>query len=236
MPEIQQGARSQVRIVTVDGVRCVEKRYNTRKDPPPVKLARELAFYRAYHGISTLPRLVSQEPDLIVITHSPGDRLIDLVRAAAEELDVPQISRSYGQAVAEFLGYPVRDKGLRTASRERANESLTVVIEQTRRAVAADRRYQLPVIAASLDRLPCVLEAEGDWRGASMCKYDWSASNMLIESGREVVCLFDFDTSYDGTRLSFSGDILRSTMLHLDWAETRRGIMTVGCDLPDPNL
>ena len=69
-----------------------------------------------------------------------------------------------------------------------------------------------------------------------MCKYDWSASNMLIESGREVVCLFDFDTSYDGTRLSFSGDILRSTMLHLDWAETRRGIMTVGCDLPDPNL
>ena len=44
--QLPQGARSVAEIVAVDGRRCVRKRYNAYRDPPAVKLARELVAYQ----------------------------------------------------------------------------------------------------------------------------------------------------------------------------------------------
>ena len=55
-----------------------------------------------------------------------------------------------------------------------------------------------------------------------ICKYDWSASNMLVRSN-EMACTFDFDTAaYPGARLSFFRDVLRSESNHLDWPAVPR--------------
>lgn len=59
----------------IDGRRCVTKRYNAYRDPPGVKLARELSFYRAYAAVAILPKLVAyREPDTITVSHVPGVR------------------------------------------------------------------------------------------------------------------------------------------------------------------
>lgn len=62
--EIVQGARDEARVETIDDRLCATKRYNDYRGSPEVKLARELAFCRAYAAVPILPKLVAwREPD-----------------------------------------------------------------------------------------------------------------------------------------------------------------------------
>lgn len=235
MSDIEQGARSRVRRVTVDGVTCVEKRYNAHKDEPAVKLARERAFYAAYEGLDVLPRVIAWEDPgsggespqgRLVITYVEGERLIDRVQGDVA-IDVPSISRSYGRAVAALL-----QQG---GEGSLEGPSLAEVAQRVAVALPQDESYRRDEMRASADALHRVLEAPSPWDEPRIAKVDWSASNMLVAGGK-VVCLYDFDTAYAGTRLSFLGDVLRSTMRHLDWVATRRGLQEGGVGMPPPDL
>ena len=106
---IRQGARSKVRLVEIDGVRCIEKWYNDRKGTPAQKLAAECAFYRHYEGLEIIPELVNvREPNAIAVTWSEGERLIDLLKAdALSRAAVDAISLDYGRKVAAFYEWAV---------------------------------------------------------------------------------------------------------------------------------
>ena len=221
---IAQGARSEVRIETIDGQRCVTKRYNDYRDPPNVKLARELAFYRAYAAVPILPKLVAyREPDTITVAHVAGKRLIDVIESGASADTIRAVSAHYGAVLAQFF------------------ESSTSPDETAARSH----------IAATVDRVKATLKRHPDWESASvrralagfdaladaappmMCKTDWSASNMLV-CDDTITCLYDFDTAYPGNRLTFLGDILSSASIRLDWPAVRAGLTSRGVAMPAP--
>ena len=98
MPAIAQGARSVARVVQIAGSACVEKRFNAYRDPPSIKLTRELAFYRAYPDVPVMPTLVSHRaPDTITLRYVEGERLIDLIESKAVDADdIAEVSEHYG--------------------------------------------------------------------------------------------------------------------------------------------
>ena len=105
MPAIAQGARSVARVVQIAGSACVEKRFNAYRDPPSVKLSRELVFYRAYPAVPIIPTLVSHRaPDTITLRYVEGERLIDLIESKAVDADdIAEVSEHYGTVLGQFF-------------------------------------------------------------------------------------------------------------------------------------
>lgn len=102
---IAQGARSEARIETIDGRLCVTKRYNDYRGSPKVKLARELAFYRAYAAVPILPKLVAWcEPDTISVSHVAGERLIGVIESGARADAIRAVSANYGAVLQSLAG------------------------------------------------------------------------------------------------------------------------------------
>ena len=228
--EILQGARSTVHLVKVNGTLCVQKQYNDRKAPPAEKFARECAFYTHYDGLKVIPKFVSAiEPDTIIVTYVEGNRLIDLIKNQARDVDIRQISYHYGEGVSVFFNWPMSVSAL-----EVCKHTILSIIENVKLAINQDKRYKISEIEQSADHLSCLLEAGSWWSHPMMCKYDWSASNMLVKDN-QVTCIFDFDTGYIGSRLTFLGNILNSC-LHLHWPSVRAGLTMNGVDLPDLSL
>ena len=200
------------------------KRYNAYRDPPDVKLARELAFYRAYASVPILPRLVAhREPDTITVSHVAGERLIDLIESAADGTDIRAVSANYGVALSQFFNsQAVPDEGSAGACIAARVGDIHAALRRHPRWGSAPVRHQL----GALDRLAGAAPAK-------MCKTDWSASNMLVQ-GDTVTCLYDFDTAYPGNRLTFLGDILCGASVHLDWPAVRGGLVSAGVPMPAP--
>lgn len=228
---IPQGARSTVRTVTLDGAPCIEKRYNDRKDPPAVKLDRERAFYAHYDGLDLIPRLVSfSEPDTVVVSRLEGHRLIDLIQSGTPDLDRSTISHDLGRQIHRFFTWKVSDTAFLASGRAH----IRTIIQQARDAAASDPSFQVPILEASLRDLDLVLNVEAEWMTPMACKVDWSAANTFVEDDA-VTGLFDFDTAYPGTSLSFLGDVYRSCFLHLDPIGFLRGLVSAGMTLPSPD-
>jgi len=226
--DLRQGARSTVKLIVL----CVEKRYNERNDPPIVKLRKERGFYEYYDGLKIIPKLVSwEEPDTIVVTYFEGDRLIDLIKGEAEELDIEGISRDYGEKAHDFFEWPLSQS---LAEVDEARMTIESVIEKVHAAIREDTRYQVIEIERSADGLARLLDASGWWAESMMCKYDGSGSNLLVKDNR-ITCIIDFDTAYMGSRLTFLGSILKDC-LHLDWPSVRVGLVHKELRLPSADL
>lgn len=229
---IKQGARSTVEFVNVDGVLCVQKRYNERNNPPIVKLNKERAFYEYYDGLEVIPKLVSwKEPDTIVVEYCEGDRAIDLIRDEDKALDIEGFSRDYGEKAYAFFEWPLSESA---SEKEEARTTIISVIERVQAAIEEDIRYQIPVIERSAEGLYRLLEIEGYWAAPMMCKYDGSGANLLVKGDR-LVSIIDFDTSYMGSRLTFLGSLVKDC-LHLDWRFVRAGLAHKGLPFPNADL
>ena len=221
---VAQGARSEARIETIDGQRCVTKRYNDYRGPPDVKLGRELAFYRAYAKVPILPKLVAhREPDTITVRHVDGERLIDVIESGAGTDGIRAVSANYGAVLGQFF----QSHGSPDATAARSHIAETV--DRIRDALTRHPGWLKGPIRRALDGLDALAGA-----GPPMlCKTDWSASNMLVQ-GDTVTCLYDFDTAYPGNRLTFLGDILSSASIRLDWPAVREGLTSAGVAMPAP--
>ena len=208
----------------IDGRRCVTKRYNAYRDPPDVKLARELAFYRAYASVPTLPKLVAhREPDTITVSHVAGERLIDLIESDADGPDIRAVSANYGVALGQFFSSQgVPDEGS-------AGSYIAAKVGDIHAALRRHQRWESTPVRHGLSALGGLSQAGPPM----MCKTDWSASNMLVQ-GDAVTCLYDFDTAYPGNRLTFLGDILCSASVRLDWPAVREGLASAGVPMPAP--
>ena len=208
----------------IAGRRCVTKRYNAYRDKPDVKLARELAFYRAYASVPILPKLVAhREPDTITVSHVAGRRLIDLIESDADGTDIRAVSANYGVVLGQFFnsdGLP--DIGA-------ARWYVAGKVEDIHAALRRHPRWASAAVRHGLNALDDLSRAGPPM----MCKTDWSASNMLVQ-GDTVTCLYDFDTAYPGNRLTFLGDILCSTSVRLDWPAVREGLVSAGVPMPAP--
>ena len=223
---LPQGARSVAQLVTVDGRRCVRKRYNAYRDPPAVKLARELRFYRTYANVPVLPMLVGhREPDTITVGHVAGRRLIDEIES--ERFDgkhARTLSAHYGEVLSEFF-----EPSPSASGRAESTDYIAAVVGRIKEALERHANWRREPILLAAARLEALVDAAPPMLG----KTDWSASNMLVHDGR-VTCLYDFDTAYPGNRLTFLGDILRGASLHLDWPAIRNGLISQGVAMPDP--
>ena len=200
------------------------KRYNAYRDPPGVKLARELAFYRAYASVPILPRLVAhREPDTITVSHVAGARLIDLIESGADATDIRAVSANYGVVLGQFFNSDAVPDG------RSARSYIAAKVNQIHAALDRLPRWRSAPVRHGLSSLGDLAKAAPPM----MCKTDWSASNMLVQ-GDTVTCLYDFDTAYPGNRLTFLGDILCSTSVRLDWAAVREGLVSAGVAIPAP--
>lgn len=206
----------------IDGRRCVTKRYNAYRDPPGVKLARELAFYRAYASVPIIPELVAhREPDTITVSHVAGERLIDLIESGAGTVDIHAVSANYGVVLSQFFrSHHVPDE---TATRS----YVAAKVHEIHAALRRHPRWESAAVRRGLNALHDLSRAGPPM----MCKTDWSASNMLVQ-GDTVTCLYDFDTAYPGNRLTFLGDILCSASVRLDWRAVREGLVSAGIPMP----
>ena len=213
----------------IDGRRCVTKRYNAYRDPPAVKLDRELAFYRAYAGVPILPKLVAHRvPDSITISHVPGERCIERIDSGDIDAEgISEVSRHYGILLSQFFA----SLGAAPGPGESAAH-IAATIERIAAVLDAHPDWQAPAILATLPGLDSLSHV-----GRHDVQDDWSASNMLVEDDAgpaRVTCLFDFDTAYPGNRLTFLGDILCSASVRLDWPAVRDGLTPAGVEMPPP--
>ena len=224
---VPQGARSVAQVVTVDGRRCVRKRYNAYRDPPAVKLARELRFYRTYSNVPVLPSLVGhREPDTITIAHVGGKRLIDEIESERfDAKDARTVSAHYGEVLSEFF-----EPSSSAAGRAESVDYVAAVVGKVKEALERHANWRREPILLAAANLEALVDAAPPMLG----KTDWSASNMLVHDGR-VTCLYDFDTAYPGNRLTFLGDILCGASLHLDWPAIRDGLTSRGVAMPNPS-
>ena len=219
---IAQGARSEARIETIEGRLCVTKRYNDYRGSPKVKLARELAFYRAYAAVPILPKLVAwREPDTISVSHVAGERLIDVIESGARADAIRAVSANYGAVLAQFFELTG------TPDETAARSHIAATVDRINAALKRHPRWLTPQTRHTLDGL----DALADAAPPMMCKTDWSASNMLVR-GDTITCLYDFDTAYPGNRLTFLGDILGSASIRLDWPAVRAGLTSAGVAMP----
>ena len=212
----------------IDGRRCVTKRYNAYRDPPAVKLDRELAFYRAYAGVPILPKLVAHRvPDSITISHVPGERCIERIDSGEIDAEgISEVSRHYGTLLSQFFA----SRGPAPGSGE-SNAHIAATIKRIAAVLDAHPNWRAPAITETLPGLDSLPHAGPPM----MCKTDWSASNMLVDAGSaQVTCLYDFDTAYPGNRLTFLGDILCSASVRLDWPAIRDGLTSLGVAMPEP--
>ena len=208
----------------IEGQRCVTKRYNAYRDPPDVKLARELAFYRAYASVPILPKLVAhREPDTITVSHVAGERLIDLIESAADGTAIRAVSANYGVALGQFFNSQA------VPDESSARSYVAAKVDDIHAALTRHPRWESAPVRHGLSALEGIVGAAPPM----MCKTDWSASNMLVQ-GDTVTCLYDFDTAYPGNRLTFLGDILCSTSVRLDWPAVREGLVSAGVPMPAP--
>jgi len=221
---IAQGARSEARIETIEGRLCVTKRYNDYRGSPKVKLARELAFYRAYPAVPILPKLVAWcEPDTISVSHVAGERLIDVIESGAGNDAIRAVSANYGAVLAQFF------ESTGSPDEFAARSHIAATVDRIHRMLDRHPGWQSAPIRHTLDGL----DALADAAPPMMCKTDWSASNMLVRD-YTITCLYDFDTAYPGNRLTFLGDILRSASIRLDWPAVRAGLTSAGVVMPAP--
>lgn len=221
---IAQGARSEARIETIDGQRCVTKRFNDYRGPPDAKLARELAFYRAYANVPIIPKLVAhREPDTITVSHMDGERLIDVIESGAGTDVIRAVSANYGAVLGQFF------ESRSSPDETQARSYVAQTCERIQDAWARHPRWLKRPVCCALDGLAALADAAPPM----MCKTDWSASNMLVQ-GDAVTCLYDFDTAYPGNRLTFLGDILGSASIRLDWPAVRDGLTSAGVAMPAP--
>ena len=221
---IAQGARSNAWIETIAGQLCVTKRYNDYRDPPNVKLARELAFYHAYATVPILPKLVAhREPDTISVSHVAGERLIDVIESGADVDAIRAVSANYGVVLGQFFESSEPPDEAATRSHTAAT------VDRINAALERHPGWQSAPIRRALDGLDELADAAPPM----MCKTDWSASNMLVRCDT-ITCLYDFDTAYPGNRLTFLGDILSSASIRLDWPAVRAGLTSAGVAMPAP--
>ena len=200
------------------------KRYNAYRDPPDVKLAREIAFYRAYASVPILPELVAhREPDTITVSHVAGERLIDLIESGADGTDIRALSANYGIVLGQFFN----SHGVPPEASVRSY--IAANVEDIHAALRRHPRWESAAVRHGLNALDDLPRAGPPM----MCKTDWSASNMLVQRDT-VTCLYDFDTAYPGNRLTFLGDILCSASVRLDWPAVREGLVSAGVPMPAP--
>ena len=227
---MKQGTRSSTEKFKYNGRTAVRKIYNSKNDSPSDKASRELRFYRRYRHLDIIPELLdTDESTYIVLGFRRGRRHIDLIHEGLTDSQNRAISYAYGSRVAEFFHHA--DKGALPPTD--TADVIANLVRAGREAIQTDRRYDVAELRASLTKVESAA-ADDAWADPMLGKFDWSSANMLIED-TVLTCLYDFDSSYLGTRLTFLGNIINSC-LHLEWRQVRQGLEDHAVVLPSHDL